>query len=33
MDLRALHEKPSNESMGVDVFAGKPADMWGLWVI
>jgi len=33
MDLRALHEKPGNESMGVDVFAGKPADMWGLGVI
>jgi len=33
MELRALHEKPGNESMGVDVFAGKPADMWSLGVI
>jgi len=33
MELRALHEKPGNEAMGVDVFAGKPANMLDLGVI
>jgi len=33
MQLRALHEKPGNEAMGVDVFAGKPGDMWKLEVL
>jgi thermosome len=33
MQLRALHEKPGNEAMGVDVYAGKPGDMWKLEVL
>jgi thermosome len=33
MQLRALHEKPGNETMGVDVYAGKPGDMWKLEVL
>ncbi|MEM4700379.1 MAG: thermosome subunit beta [Candidatus Nezhaarchaeales archaeon] len=33
MELRALHERPGNESMGVDVFAGKPNDMYSLGVL